>query len=51
MDSPDEARKDYADRLFRGGDDPPPRSADHQVTVAQTVGEGVIELLRGVVKK
>ena len=48
MEERENARKEYADRLFRGGEDPPVRAGDHHVTFAQTVGEGVIELLRGV---
>ena len=43
MDEPDEARKEYAKRLFRGGDEDYERPSDDHTTMAQSVGEFVLD--------
>ena len=51
MTDPDNARQEYAARLFRGADTTAPTGSDHQVTFAQTIGEGVLDVIRDAAPK
>jgi ElaB/YqjD/DUF883 family membrane-anchored ribosome-binding protein len=48
MDDPSSVRAEYSERLFRGAGEVQPRRGDDNVTVAQTLGEALIEVLKRV---